>query len=336
MMNITLLEPIYLLFIVLFIILWYFYYKKSTKIINFLFFQDVKKIFRHNNFFFYLKIIILSTIFILYVILLANPNIINTKIKEKKNGIDIAIILDLSLSMESQDLQPNRIESAKSVIKKFIGKLKTDRLGMVLFAGKPFVSIPLTFDYNMAKESIDNISTDTINQQRNWLNGTAIWDALIMAKNLFKTNEKNKDDNREKVIILLTDGDANVGVDPVLAAKMLRENNIKIYTIGIGSKKWGYITYNIWGFQQRQQIPPLKEKELREIANIWRWKFFRADNNYTFQKIFDELSSLEKNDIEIEAIKNYRPYYKPFAFSLIILLILFYILETKSPEKTIW
>ncbi len=315
--NIIFLNSEYFWGIILIPVILYFFYRRQKQWINFIALLDAKKVFKKNSYKFYLSILLLGLILINFIVILANPNKINVSDKIKKNWIDIVIALDISGSMESEDLKPNRLGAAKQVINQFINKLKTDRVWMVVFAWKPFISIPLTFDYNILSETINRLSTKDI--KSNW---TAIWDAILMSKTLFKNNKK--DTKREKVIILLTDWDANVWVDPKIAALYAKENWIKIYTIWIWSKTWGYITYNNWFFKQRQKIPPLNDSDLKYIAKVTNWKYFRADSNRTFQTIFNELQKLEKNDIEVTIQKEYKQYYDIFIYSLIILILIFF------------
>jgi Ca-activated chloride channel family protein len=321
--NIIFLNPEYFWWLLIVPVILYFFYKKEKSGINFINLWDVKKVFKKNNYKFYLKIFLLWLIFINFIFILANPNKINVSEKIKKNWIDIVIALDVSGSMEASDLKPNRLESAKKVIDWFIKNLKTDRVWMVVFAWKPFTSIPLTFDYNIISETLNRLSTKDI--QSNW---TAIWDAILMSKTLFK----DKDKNREKVIILLTDWDANVWVDPKIAAISAKEKAIKIYTIWIWSENWGYITYDVWPFKQRQKIPPLNDKDLKYIASTTNWKYFRADSNRTFEAIFKELQKLEKNDIEVKIKKKYTNYYDIFVYSLMFLMMLFWFLIINNLE----
>lgn len=333
--NIEFLNKWYFILILFAFLFVYLFYKKQKKWINFVFLKQIKNIFKKNNYKFYLKIFLVFLILINFIIILANPNTTNVLEKQKKNGIDIVIALDISGSMEAEDLKPNRIESAKNVINWFIDNLKTDRLWLVVFAWKPFTSIPLTFDYNILKETISRLSTDNIDQSKRWLNWTAIWDSILMAKTLFKAPKgvsKKDYEKREKVIILLTDWDANVWVDPVLAWLSAKENGIKVYTIWIWSKKWGTITYNVWPFKRQQKIPPLNDKTLKKIASETNGLYFRAENNNTFNSIFKELSKLEKDDINIEIKKEYSEYYDNFIYSLIILLTIFSYLMLSNIE----
>lgn len=319
--NITFLNPEYFLLIIFIPIVLYFFYKKQKLGIDISSFSDAKKVFKKNNYKFYLKIFLLLMILLNFILILANPNIVNISEKIKKNGIDIVIVLDISGSMEASDLNPNRLEAAKNVINNFIKKLKTDRVWLVVFAWKPFISIPLTFDYNILDETISRL--DIKNIKSNW---TAIWDALIMAKTLFKPLKNDNEEsyeNREKIVILLTDWDANNWVDPKLAWLSLKKEKIKVYTVWIWGEKWWYINYNIRGFQQRQKIAPLNPKDLKYISKETGWEYFKADNNKTFETIFEKLQKLEKSDIETEIKKEFSTKYNIFIYSLIVLLSIF-------------
>ncbi|MDD2907528.1 MAG: VWA domain-containing protein [Candidatus Gracilibacteria bacterium] len=269
-----------------------------------------------------------------YILIFANPNIDSTDTKTKKSGIDIVLALDISYSMNATDLAPNRIEAAKKVITDFISKQETNRVGLVVFAGKPFTSIPLTFDYNILKETISNLKTDNINQNLS-LAGTAIGDAILMSETLFENkDDKNIDTtkDREKVIILLTDGDANTGVDPQLAAKNSKEENIKIYTIGIGSPEGGTIVYNTGPFQQVSQVPPLNGEALQSISKTTSGEFFKATDNRVFEEIFKKLESLDKKEIEVETKNIYNSNYTYFVYILGLLLFVFMFYTFRKPE----
>jgi len=331
--DIDFLNKWYFLLILFIPFILYFLYKKEQKWINFIFLEDIKKVFKWNSIKFYLKIFLVLFILLDYIFLLANPNITNVSKKVQKNGIDIVIALDISGSMKAEDLKPNRIESAKGVINNFIWELKTDRLWLVVFAWKPFTSIPLTFDYNILTETINRLWTENIDQRQRWLNWTAIWDAILMAKTLFKAPKWENEDRykkREKVIILLTDWDANVWVDPVLAGLSAQKEGLKIYTIWIGSKAWWIITYNVWPFKKQAKVPPLNDKTLKQIAIDTDGKYFRAEDNNSFRLIFNELSSLEKNDINIKIQKEYSEYYDIFLYLLAIALFIFTYLMVKD------
>lgn len=329
-MNLEFLNQKYFLLLLLLPFIIYLYYTRQKKWITFSFFSDIKSTYKKNIFSFYIKLILLSFIFLSYVIILANPNTTSVKENISKNGIDIVLILDVSNSMEATDLTPTRIEKAKQVLNEFISSQETNRLWLVVFAWKPFTSIPLTFDYSILKETISNTTTSTINQNNSYLWWTAIWDAILMWETLFGKDESHKD--REKVIILLTDWDANTWVDPVLASLSSKEKNIKIYTIGIWSEEWWTISYYSWPFLQTAKVPPLNDKALIEISNNTLWQYFKATDDLVFENIFKKLETLEKSLIEIEKENNYSPNYTYFVIILLILLFLFIVLTINKPE----
>lgn len=312
--NIHFLNPEYFLLLIFLPIFIFFLVKKSKKNPIFSGFDDLKKIFKTNSFVYYLKIFFIVSIFSIFCILLANPNFENISEKEKKNWIDIVLALDISDSMNAEDLQPNRLELAKKLIWNFLEKQKTNRVWLVVFSWKPFVSIPLTFDYLVLQETLKNIDNKTINQTI--LGWTAIWDAILTSKNIFEEEQKD----REKIIILLTDWEANVWIDPKIASLSAKEEKIKIYSIWIWWENEAFLKYQVWWFIQKVSIPPLNDKFLKEISDETKWKFFRATDNKTFENIFEELEKLQKTDLEEEKQKTYKDFYDFFAYILIILI----------------
>jgi Ca-activated chloride channel family protein len=177
-------------------------------------------------FFFALAVIFLT-------IALARPQAITEEKKISKNGVDILIALDVSESMLAEDLTPNRMEAAKKYIDEFVSKLTTDRVGLEVFAGKPFTQSPMSFDYNVIRYYLSEISTDTIDQRRRGFSGTAIGDSIVAAVNRFENSPE-----RTNVLVLLTDGEDTASqVDPIFATEHARSKGIKIYTIGLGKKE---------------------------------------------------------------------------------------------------
>lgn len=316
-------------------IITYFYYKKQKKGVLFSFFNELKETYKKNNHKLYIRVLFIVFILFFYILIFANPNISSTKSKTSKSWIDIVLALDISYSMNANDLSPNRLEAAKKVINDFISKQETNRVWLVVFAWKPFTSIPLTFDYNILNETISNLKTDNINQNNSYLAWTAIWDAILISETLFENKdientEKLKD--REKVIILLTDWDANTWVDPELAAKNTKNENIKIYTIWIGWPNWWTIDYYTWPFKQTQPVAPLNWEALISIAKTTWWEYFKATDNSVFEDIFKKLEKLEKKDIEVETQNIYDPNYTYFVLILWILLFLYMFYIIKNPE----
>jgi len=281
----------------------FLYFSTRKHASEFAFLADIEAVFGRQKEYFYTNIILLSVLVVLFSLLIADPNKVSVHEKINREGIDIAIALDLSYSMLASDITPDRLEVAKTVIADFIAQLQTDRVGIILFAGKPFHSVPLTFEYDFLEDFVRNIRIESINQDYRHMQGTAIGDALLYGNNLFD------DSQREKIIVLLTDGEINRGIDPIDAIKYVKLHNIKVHTVGIGGNEDTFVTIrNKYGVQ-KIGIGGIDEDNLKTIANTTGGQYYRADTNETFAKLFEELNLLEKKDIEVETIQRYVPQY---------------------------
>ncbi|MBW7954931.1 VWA domain-containing protein [Candidatus Gracilibacteria bacterium] len=305
----------FLSFIIGVIFLYLYYISNRKNGIKFQFIKDIEKVFGRSKKYFFINIILIFLIIITFSRLVANPMIKNKQTENIKNGIDIAIVLDLSYSMIAEDIKPNRLEVAKEVISNFTSSIKTDRVGLVLFSGTPFTSVPLTFDYEFITNYIKNISIKTINQNYGHLQGTAIGDGLLYGANLFNDNDK-----REKVIILFTDGEANRGIDPLEAIKYINTKNIKVYTVGIGGNKDTYVNFKTIYGNQKVEVGGIDEENLKAIANLTGGKYYKANTTETFKEIFDKLDLLSKNGIKVKTFEYLTPYYKDFVYMLFYLI----------------
>lgn len=275
-------------------------------------------------------IIVLTAIFLL-IIAAADPQI-GTKIENvKQSGIDVYICLDVSLSMQAQDIKPSRLAKAKYEISNLINKLRGDRLGLIVFAGEPYIQFPLTSDYSAANLFLSAVSVNSVPDQ-----GTAIAAAINMAVKSFDYNSK-----MEKVIVIITDGEDHQGnlQDAIDNAK---SKGIKIYTIGLGSPEGVPIPmYD----QQGQQVgfkkdesgnivlTKLDEATLKDIASQTGGKYFRGSNYQDeLDLIYKDLSSLKKTEFGEKRVTNYEDrFYYFLAPAIILLLLEFFISERKSP-----
>ncbi len=314
----------------------YYSYKKKKEAILITVFSDLKKAQGVNR---WIKIskhfknILVVLIIALFVFILAKPQSAHQKDNLNKNGIDIIVAMDVSGSMLAEDLKPNRMTAAKEALKKFISYLSDDRLGIVVFSGVAFTQSPLTFDYNILQEYINKISIDSINQN---VSGTAIGDAILVAVNRFKKSE-----NRTKVLVILTDGDANVGIDPEIAAKKAKEEGIKIYTIGIGKDGGAPLPYtDIMGnkkYSRNQDgslvMATFNESALKKIANIGDGKYFRVNDDNSFDKAMTEINALEKREIKTKVTTEYTEIFYPYLFALFIVFLIYIILNIKIVKK---
>lgn len=314
-----------LLFIVPLLILWHLYLKKKGK--RFILFSSKKLIKSSDNtlkaFFvknlFYLKLLAL----ILFIAALARPQELSYYEQENKKGINILIALDISGSMASIDFTPkNRLEVAKDVISDFIQKRSTDRLGLVIFAGTSYTKCPLTIDYDMLKYFLEETRIGDLEE------GTALGMALATSVNRIRTSK-----SKTKIIILLTDGVNNRGeIAPRDAAQIAKDFNVKVYTIGVGTKgKAPYPVTNTNGRTQLYMIDvEIDEELLKEIANNTGGLYFRAADKEQLQQIFDEIDRWEKTEISTKRYYNARDLYIYFIIAAFALLFL-----TEFTKRTI-
>ena len=241
-------------------------------------------------------------------------------IRDRKwsEGIDIILTLDISESMQIEDFKPNRLESAKNVAKTFINGRFQDRIGLVVFSGESYSRCPLTSDYDLLKKYIDEINFDLISTR-----GTAIGSAIAIATNRMRTSK-----SESKIIILLSDGDNTAGnIDPLTAAEIAKAYNVKIYSIAIG--KNGKVPFGKDYFGRTRYVDnSLDEKNLKEIAEITSGNFYRASNEDSLKKIFEEIDQLEKSEVKENKFVNTIDYYKYY----LLYAIFFYltILLSKS------
>lgn len=267
---------------------------------------------------------IVGLIFLIIAVL--RPQSVKKETTEKIKGIDIIIALDVSGSMQADDLKPNRLEAAKLVCKNFLDGLKSDRVGLVVFAGKSFTQCPLTIDYEIIKNFINQIDFQTVR-----IDGTAVGDAILNAINRLENSRSSK------VIILTTDGVSNTGFSPIEAAKMAAAKDIKIYTVGIGKKGGApMMTYDRFGVKRqvydRFTGQPLKweepdEKTLTQIADITGGRYFRATDEKSLKEIYDLIAKMEKQDIDVKTYNRYEDKFYGFLFTGFIILFIALILE---------
>ncbi len=297
------------------------------------------KIWNTHGIYWYWNILGKWCILTLVIFLLAQPVTPFHKTTVQKNWIDIAVAFDTSKSMLAEDIIPNRIESAKKVVIDFIKNIQTDRVSLIIFAGKPFISSPLSFDYSALIDIVSTITTDTIKQNIPWLSGTAIGDALLVAiEQLEEKSPKAELWDREKVIILLTDGKANIWTDPSIVGKLVKEKNIKIYPIGIGDPTWSELfTTDKNGTKQYFRWPdgkPIKadldENMMKTLANITWGEYYNTKTNNALEFVFLELSKKIKKPIETTRTTSYISYSKELLVFILIISCTILILEKKS------
>ena len=258
--------------------------------------------------------------FALLVVALARPQDVEQNVRTNTEGIDIMLAIDVSGSMLARDFKPDRITAAKEVAGSFIADRYGDRIGLVAFAGEAFTQSPLTTDQGTLQTLLARIRSGLIED------GTAIGNGLATAINRLRESEA-----KSKVIILLTDGVNNRGeIAPVMAAEIAKEQGIRVYTIGVGSRgtaptpaidMFGNMTF----VQAKVEID---EKTLQEIADATGGRYFRATDNEKLRAIYDEINRLEKSKVEVADFTTYTEEYLRWVLAALALLAAEFLIRT--------
>ncbi len=315
--NISFQYP-YLLFLLLLLPLMFFYQryydkKKATNIIysDLSQFATARKTFklRIRKLPDYLRMLAVAVL----VIAIARPQLSISTDEKSIEGIDIVLALDISTSMLAEDFKPNRLESAKNVAKEFIENRKSDNIGLVVFAGEAYTKCPSTIDHKVLLDLLSSTESGHIDD------GTAIGDGLATAINRVKDTK-----TKSKVIILITDGVNNMGaIDPITAASIAKEYNIRVYTIGIGKKGHApYPYYTPFGKQYQNVEVKIDEELLKEVANTTGGKYFRSTKNSSLQEIFKEIDTMEKTKIDVSLYKHTKDIGGEFILLALVILLL--------------
>lgn len=205
---------------------------------------------------------------------------------------DIILSIDVSRSMLAEDIKPNRLEVAKSRIREFVRLRPTDRISVVIFSEKVFTLLPLTTDPALVDQVLSEISIGYLGS------GTNIGDGLALA-----VARAVNSDTKNKVVILLTDGVANVGtLTPIQAAEEAKKFGIKVYTIGLGTDEDARIPVGTGIFGTQYQLIPggsIDYKTLKEISDMTGGKFYPAKSNGALKEILEDIQKLEKTEIKV-------------------------------------
>ena len=289
------LNPNFLIIIPLFMVLVIvkiFFYKKTSSV-QVSSFNSLKNFFGNQG---KIKVFFINALFIVALLLIivgfARPQISSLDKDITVEVIDIVLVLDTSSSMLAEDFKPNRLEAVKDAAKEFIKNRSGDRIGLLVFGKDTFIQCPLTIDYSVLNNLLSEV---TVMEPK--YDGTAIGVAIANGVNRLRNS-----DSESKVIILLSDGSNNVGsIDPISAAKIAKEYNIKIYTIGAGTN------------QSITQIPgrgfvrnEIDEDTLKGIAEVTNAKYFRATDKKSLSGIYREIDNLEKSEITVSYFSSYQ------------------------------
>ncbi len=253
---------------------------------------------------------------------------------QKFSGRDIVFVVDLSRSMNTKDVTPSRLGLVKLELQVLLDMLKGDRVGLVVFAGSAAVELPLTTDYDLAREFIRQLNTSLMRYQ-----GTNIADALRKAEELLDADKNAKD--RSKVIILFSDGEDTTGGDPVKVARELASKGITLITVGVGTPTGEPVPIfdergNLVGYKKDENgkliVSKMNMQLLSKLAEITGGVFLQLQSGGVAGKIMSEIKKIEKSTVEKRVFSHYEDRYYWFAAPLFILLLIEALLRVKKNE----
>lgn len=247
----------------------------------------------------------------MFIIALARPRLGKSLTQVEASGIDIMIVLDVSGSMLIKDFTvggdtATRVDAIREVTRKFIEGRPNDRIGIIAFAGRPYVVSPMTLDHDWLLQNLDRVRIGLVED------GTAIGSASASAAN--RLNDKG---SKSRAIVLLTDGENNAGkVPPTTAAEAIKALKIHFYAIGAGingvapapvpDRRGGFVTDLSGNLLYQNQPVHFNEAGLKEMARIADGKFFRATDTESLENIFRDIDKLEKSTVTVHKFQEYR------------------------------
>lgn len=258
--------------------------------------------------------------FTLLVVILARPQTSTSLRTGETEGIDIMMAMDISTSMLTPDIQPNRLEAAKAVALRFINNRPSDNIGLTLFGGEAFTQCPLTTDHSVLLNMFKNVNCDL--QDTGVIQpGTAIGMGIASA-----VSHLSESKAKSKVVILITDGENNTGeISPLMAADMAKNCDVRVYTILLGSDGKTSVpvaqlpngeTYNA---DVENNADPTA---LQQIAQATGGIFYKAKSRSSLREVYDDIDKLEKTKLKIKNYDKRYEAYQPFAWAAFASLLL--------------
>lgn len=263
------------------------------------------------------------------VVALARPQDASKREKTETEGIDMVLVLDVSMSMKASDLEPTRLGASKAVMQDFIKRRKNDRIGAVIFAENAFTLCPLTLDYSILSNMINDVELGIIGG-----NATAIGNAVSVA-----INRLRKSDAKSKAIILLTDGSSNAGnISPEQATLFAKTLGIRIYTVLMGVQDTAQVSTGFDFFNQQifgKQNVPINRELLVKMSQDTRGASFEATNRKALESSFHSiLDALERSRIEDQGViyaEIFDLYLWPAVFLIALELLLSLFILRRTP-----
>jgi Ca-activated chloride channel family protein len=280
----------------------------------------------------YIKFSLLMLITGLLVVAWANPQYGTKLRKYKKKSVDVFIAFDVSQSMMAEDVSPSRIDRARRFTQNLVQGLRTERLGLIFFAGSAYLQSPITTDYNAILLALRSADPATVLNQ-----GTAIAEAIELAEESFDENNKS-----HRALIIITDGE-NHNDEAVSRAAAARENGIITYTIGVGTTQGSYIPVNDPRGQSAYKrdrngepvVSRLNPEVLNEIASSGDGKYFNlsAGSDKVLDVLKDRINQMEKTELEQRTFSEYESSFQWFVAAAIIFLLVEFLLPYRRGKQ---
>ena len=311
--NIDYIEIILISLFIIFYFLYFIKFKKIDKSIP----VNFNKIL--------IKFFLRSTYFLLFILSILGPSFGESKKEIEIVGKDIMIAVDLSESMNANDIQPSRLEKIKFELKKIINEFYSDRIGIIMFSNDAFVQCPLTYDKNALNLFVETLNTGLVPNT-----GTDFGPPLKISLEKLKNDDSKPNTNKSKIILLISDGE-DFGENTNQYINEIKNSSIKLFTLGIGTEK-GINLISPNGKIKKDQngnnvITKLNSASLKKIASVSNGRYYEITNNKNeIKQLINQINSLEgniKDSIELDISKNKYHYFLLLGIFLFVIDFLF-------------
>ncbi len=259
------------------------------------------------------KYLVLSLLFLA----MARPRTFSiSELQDDSKGLDIMLTVDVSLSMLSKDLEPDRLTALQRIASQFVKERPGDRIGLVTYSGEALTKVPVTSDHQIVLDEINQIDPIELSP------GTAIGEGLSVAATHLRHSKA-----KTKVIILMTDGVNTIenSISPQVAANLAQSLGIKVYTIGIGTNGYALMPTSLDFFGElvfTEAEVKIDEPTLLDIARTTGGKYFRATSNEALQEVYAQINQLEKSEVKTSKLYNYTEYFRYLLLGALLVLLL--------------
>ena len=275
------------------------------------------------------KLVLICLAIAFMAVALVNPKV-GTKLETvKREGVDVVFAVDVSKSMDAEDIAPSRMEKAKQLVTQIINNLGSDRVGIIAYAGSAYPQLPITTDYSSAKMFLNSMNTDMLSSQ-----GTAIKDAIELAKTYYDDSEQTN-----RVLVIISDGEDHAG-NAAAIAESAKEEGIRIFTIGVGTEAGGRIPIKRNGVVQSYKkdqngetvITKLDPATLKEIAKEANGEYINGNSTQeVVDKMSDAFSQMDKKEFEAKQFADFKDQFQWFVGAALFLLFIdIFLLERKT------